>query len=266
MTEWLLENKLVAVNTMYQKIPQKQVTYRSPKNDEKQLDYILLDKKHLTWSRDAESTDILHMGSDHRCVMAMFEIPKEKAKGKPRQYKAPVKEQQNETNEDGKKQEYQDIEQEVKETELKKSKKETAGEATEMNAEAAKKEKDTNEAEGRTTTDASAAQAAAAGNERTSKREAEATEGTAATAGKTVATDASAAHAAAALDEDVEKHQAAAPEGSAAREDQEMNEKDERIRAHIQKRKITAKHEKEQICEIKPFWLKAQVLRGYGFA
>ena len=46
MTQWLLENKLVAVNTMYQKIPQKQVTYRSPKNDEKQLDYILLDKKH----------------------------------------------------------------------------------------------------------------------------------------------------------------------------------------------------------------------------
>ena len=84
MTQWLLENRLVAVNTMYQKIPQKQVTYRSPKNDEKQLDYVLLDKKHQSWSRDAESTDILHMGSDHRCVMAKFEIPKEKAKGKPR--------------------------------------------------------------------------------------------------------------------------------------------------------------------------------------
>ena len=44
MTQWLLENKLVALNTMHQKIPQKQVTYRSPKNDEKQLDYVLLDK------------------------------------------------------------------------------------------------------------------------------------------------------------------------------------------------------------------------------
>ena len=125
-----------------------------------------------------------------------------------------------------------------------------AGEATDTNAEAAKKEEATIEAEGRKATDTSAAQAAAAGNESISKREAEATEGTAATAGKTVATDASAAHAAAALDEDVEKRQAAAPEGSAAREDQEMNEKDERIRALMQKRKITAKHEKDQIREI----------------
>ena len=126
--------------------------------------------------------------------------------------------------------------------------------------------KSTIEAEGRTETDASAAQPAAAGNERTSKSEVEATEGTAATAGKTVATDASAAHVAAALDEDVEKHQAEAPEGSAAREDQEMNEKDERIRVLIQKRKITAKHEKEQIREIKPFWLKAQVGEATVFA
>ena len=43
----------------------------------------------------------------------------------------------------------------------------------------------------------------------------------------------------------------AAPEGSAAREDQDMNEKDERIRALIHKRKITAKHEKDQIREIR---------------
>ena len=44
MTQWLLENRLVAVNTMYQKVPQKQVTYRNPKNDEKQLGFVLLDK------------------------------------------------------------------------------------------------------------------------------------------------------------------------------------------------------------------------------
>ena len=46
MTQWLFENKLVALNSMYKKIHPKQVTYRSPKNDEKQLDYILLDRKH----------------------------------------------------------------------------------------------------------------------------------------------------------------------------------------------------------------------------
>ena len=50
MTQWLLENRLVALNTMYKKVPQKQETYRSPKNDEKQSDYILLDKKHQSWS------------------------------------------------------------------------------------------------------------------------------------------------------------------------------------------------------------------------
>ena len=86
MTQWLLENRLVALNTVYKKIPQKQVTYRSPKNVEKQLDYILLDKKHQSWSRDAESTDILHMGSDHRCVMARFEIPKRRQKAEVKMY------------------------------------------------------------------------------------------------------------------------------------------------------------------------------------
>ena len=46
MTQWLLENKLVALNTMYKKSPPKQVTYHTSKNVGKQLDYILSDKKH----------------------------------------------------------------------------------------------------------------------------------------------------------------------------------------------------------------------------
>ena len=75
----LLENKLVALNTMYKKLAQNQVTYHTPKNVEKQLDYILTDKKHYPWSRDAEVTGIIHMGSDHRCVMAKFDIPKKKS-------------------------------------------------------------------------------------------------------------------------------------------------------------------------------------------
>ena len=141
MTQWLLENRLVALITMYLKVPQKQVTYRSPKNDEKQLDYILVDRKHLNWSKDAESTDILHMGSDHRCVMAKFEITAKEAKGKPRKPKAPRVDRPNETNVDEKQQEYLDIEQELKETELKKDKSEgTAGEATNTSADAATKE------------------------------------------------------------------------------------------------------------------------------
>ena len=70
MTLWLLENRLVALNTMYKKSPQKQVTYHTPKKVEKQLEYILIDRKHYSWSSDVEANDTIHMGSDHRCVMA----------------------------------------------------------------------------------------------------------------------------------------------------------------------------------------------------
>ena len=66
MTQWLLENKLVALNTMYKKPTQKQVTYHTSKNNAKKLDYILVDRKHNSRSRDAEANDTIHMGSDHR--------------------------------------------------------------------------------------------------------------------------------------------------------------------------------------------------------
>ena len=117
MTQWLLQNKLVALNTMYKKIPQKQVTYCTSKDVGKQLDYIVTDRKHYKWSRDAEASDTIHMGSDHRCVMARFEIPKEKEKGKPRMTKAPVIEQQSEKSDDEKQQKYLELEQRVKEAE-----------------------------------------------------------------------------------------------------------------------------------------------------
>ena len=78
MTQWLLENNLVALNTMYKKIPQKQVTYHTQKGAKKQLDYILTDRKHHCWSKDAKANDTIDMGSDHKCVMAQFEIPKVK--------------------------------------------------------------------------------------------------------------------------------------------------------------------------------------------
>ena len=283
MTQWLLENKLVALNTMYKKQPQKQVTYHTPKNVEKQLDYILMDKKHHSWSRDAEANDILHMGSDHRCVMAKFEIPKEKNKRTPRQSKAPATEQRSETCEEGKQLKYLDLEQEVEEAESKTNTKSAAGEVTDTSAEAVRQDAEAGEAEGKTATDASAAQAAAADDESTEKRDAAATEGTAASEEGKTATDASAAQAAAAVDESIEQRHAAAPEGTAASEAQEMNEKDERIRALIQKRKTTAKHEKDRIRGIskeiknasqktkgrkdrkkfRRFWKKSRVQRTY---
>ena len=46
LTQWVLENNLFVLNTMYKKLPQKQVTHHTPKLAENQLDYILTDKKH----------------------------------------------------------------------------------------------------------------------------------------------------------------------------------------------------------------------------
>ena len=162
MTQWLLQNKLVALNTMYKKIPQNQVTYCTSKDVGKQLDYILTDRKHYEWSRDAEASDKIHMGSDHRCVMARFEIPKEKEKGKPRKTKAPVTEQQSEKSDDEKQQKYLELEQRVKEAEPGKNTKRAADEKDEAGVAAANKEAKAEEDEGKAKADASAAPAAAA--------------------------------------------------------------------------------------------------------
>ena len=82
MARWLLERNVVALNTVYKKAPQKQVTYRTPKGAEKEL-YILSDWKQYCCSWDAEAKDMIHMGSDHRCVMARFVI-QARAKNKTR--------------------------------------------------------------------------------------------------------------------------------------------------------------------------------------
>ena len=115
MTQWLLENSFVALNTMCKKIPPKQVTYLTPKNGQKQLDYILTDRKHYSRSKDAEANDTVHTGSDHRRATAKFETPKER--GKPRHPRAPTIERGGDISDDEQQQEYKDLEQEVKDAE-----------------------------------------------------------------------------------------------------------------------------------------------------
>ena len=46
----------------------------SPKGNEKQIDYILTKRRYFRYNRDADANDMIHMGSDHRCVMAIFTI------------------------------------------------------------------------------------------------------------------------------------------------------------------------------------------------
>ena len=74
MNQWLMMQNFVAPSTTYRKTPEKQVTHRTPKGVEKRLGYILVDRKHLPCSRDAEANDMIHMGSDHSSVMAQFVI------------------------------------------------------------------------------------------------------------------------------------------------------------------------------------------------
>ena len=78
MKHWLMLQGHTALNTMYIKTHGKQTTYRSPTGTEKQIDCILIKRRHLKYSEHAEANDMIHMGSDHRCVMATFVINAQK--------------------------------------------------------------------------------------------------------------------------------------------------------------------------------------------
>ena len=86
----------------------------------------MTDRKHYGWSRDAEANDTVDMGSDHRCVMAKFEIPK--TKRKPSRNETPPKNlDRGVTCEDEHDLKYHDLEQEVKDAEPEKGTKEGSG-------------------------------------------------------------------------------------------------------------------------------------------
>ena len=72
LKSWLMLNDYSALNTMFRKTPQ--TTFVSPKGKEKQIDFILTKNRYLRNVKDAEANDMIHMGSDHRCVMATFLI------------------------------------------------------------------------------------------------------------------------------------------------------------------------------------------------
>ena len=74
LKSWLMLNDYSALNTMFRKTPQKQTSFVSPKGKEKQIDYILTKRRYLRNVKDAEANDMIHMGSDHRCVVATLLI------------------------------------------------------------------------------------------------------------------------------------------------------------------------------------------------
>ena len=63
-----------ALNTMFRKTPYNLTSFVSPKGKEKQIDYILTKRIDLRNVKDVEVNDMIHMGSDHRCIMATFLI------------------------------------------------------------------------------------------------------------------------------------------------------------------------------------------------
>ena len=48
--------------------------YRSPEGIEKQIDYILLKRRHLIYNEDTDVNDTIHINSDHEYDMAIFRI------------------------------------------------------------------------------------------------------------------------------------------------------------------------------------------------
>ena len=38
-----------------------------------EIDYIITKRRYLKYNKDAEANDMIHMGSDHRCVMATLD-------------------------------------------------------------------------------------------------------------------------------------------------------------------------------------------------
>ena len=74
LKSWLMLNDYTALNTMFRKTPKKKTSFVSPKGKQKHFDYILTQRRYLRNVKDAEANDMIHMGSDHRCVMATFLI------------------------------------------------------------------------------------------------------------------------------------------------------------------------------------------------
>ena len=70
MKHWMTLPGYTALNTMYRKTHQKQTTFMCPKR----IDYILIKRRYLRHTKDAEANDMIHMGSDLRCVMATFTV------------------------------------------------------------------------------------------------------------------------------------------------------------------------------------------------
>ena len=66
--------RLLCAQHDVQKNAAKTDVLRLSKRKREQIDYILTKRRYLRNVKDAEANDMIHMGSDHRCIMAAFLI------------------------------------------------------------------------------------------------------------------------------------------------------------------------------------------------
>ena len=65
MKQWLMLQGYTALDTMYRKnTSETNDLQRSPKGNEKQIDFLLTKRRYLRYNKDAEANDVIHMGSD----------------------------------------------------------------------------------------------------------------------------------------------------------------------------------------------------------
>ena len=74
MKHWLMIQNFTALNKMYRNWDANDLQDLMIGKRHKQIDYIIIKRGHLEYNKDAEANDMIHMGSDHRCVMATFVI------------------------------------------------------------------------------------------------------------------------------------------------------------------------------------------------
>ena len=74
MKHWLMLQGYTAFDTMSERHLGNKRPTDLQKLNEKQIEYILTERRYLTYNKDAEANDMIHMGSDPRCGMATFMI------------------------------------------------------------------------------------------------------------------------------------------------------------------------------------------------
>ena len=72
--DWMKKKRLLYSQQNVHEHFSEKTTLVLPKDIKKQLDNRLIKRKYLRHNKDVEINDMIHMGSDHRCVLTIFTI------------------------------------------------------------------------------------------------------------------------------------------------------------------------------------------------